>query len=368
MKLTLFLLLATRGFLTLRTFCSSQNNICISGWTDNGTSCFQISTKNDGWAAVAFGTVMAGSDMYAGWRNSSNGYTVANLEGQGHVQPRPYSVQNIQFLSELAQNVTTLSGMNFVFCLKNSAKVTSSSNYIFAYSASAPSSPNSISSTFNFHDDYGSFRADFTTSSKIANSIIVGSSSDDPIINTTNYVAVVTAHAALMWIAWILFSVTGIFTARFLKTMLPTLWFPVHRGLMVFGTGIFTAAGLIVIFLYKKPPHFSNSHENLGLAVIIFMVAEILLGWVIDKMYDAGRKTPPTRDQIHWWFGRLILLLSIINVQLGFSLFQEKFPGILANGLVVGNWIFISLAACGFLAAQFGGFIPKGAHVPVPGS
>ena len=354
----------------MSTFCNDQNYFCVTGWTDKSTSCFTITSKRLGWAGLGIGSSgMAGSDMYVGWKNSTQGYTIANLQGVGKVKPNPASVQNAYQSLPLNSSATPSSGIYFSFCLIDGKSVIANQRYVYAYSNGAPESPDSISAPFQIHDFSGSFTADFTgPSSTLSNAPVAEGSSQSPIIGTSNYIQIVLIHGVFMWMAWILFSIPAVFVARFLREKLGAAWFPVHRGLMFFGCGLFSMIGLIVIILFKRPPHFSSSsHEKLGLSIIVLMVAELILGWAIDKLYDAQRDGPPLHDQIHWWMGRLLLLLSIINVQLGFSQFQESFPGELNAGLVAGNWILIGLYIGAFLYAQFfwSGYTSAGTHIPI---
>ena len=353
------------------TFCSQNDYFCVTGSTDNSTSCFAISSKAKGWTALGVGSSqMAGADMYVGWKNSAGtGYTVANLDGRDRVQPLPFATSNVASVNGTA-TASTANGLSFTVCLKDNKKITKGQSFIFAYSFQTPSQPDSASSAFEFHDFYGTFSADFTTASGVSdNSSVVGG--NGPVVKTENYGQIAFVHGVLMWISWILFSTAGIFTARYLKAALPNHWFPIHKFLMGMGGVVVSLVAFIVIYLYKTPPHFVSNHEKIGITIVVMMIAEAILGWAIDQLYEPSRQSVPLRDQAHWWVGRCILLLAVINVQLGFDLFNEKkLDGGVGVGYVAGNWIVLGLF---FVAAlfmewrRFNGLDvdAHGAHVPI---
>jgi hypothetical protein len=324
------------------TFCSQNSIFCVTGWTDNSTTCLAVSSKVRGWAGLGIGSSqMAGSDMYVGWKNSSGiGYTVTNLRGVGREQPLAAASSNIASINNSAIAADRL---DFTFCLRDNSRITPDQSFIFAYSFQRPDNPDSTTSPFAIHDFFGTFRADFTTSSADSNNGSV-SGGAGPALTTENFGQIVLIHAWLMWIAWILFSCAGIFTARYLKSVFPDYWFPIHKFFMGIGSVLVSLIAFIILYLYKTPPHFSSTHEKIGLSILVFMIAEAVLGWIIDKLYDPARLFIPLRDKVHWWFGRSILVLAVINVQLGFDLFNEKkFNGGLGVGYVIGNWFVVGL-------------------------
>lgn len=369
--ISLNLLLLATEISSSATFCSQNDYFCVTGSTDNSTTtCFAISSKAKGWTALGVGSSqMDGADMYVGWKNSAGtGYTVANLDGRDRVQPLPFAKSNIASVNVTAPTTSAADGLAFTVCLKDNKKITKGQSFIFAYSFQTPSQPDSASSAFEFHDFYGSFSADFTTASGVSdNSSVVGG--NGPVVKTENYGQIAAVHGVLMWISWILFSTAGIFTARYLKAALPNHWFPIHKFFMGIGAVVVSLVSFIVIYLYKTPPHFVSSHEKIGISILVMMIAEAILGWAIDQLYEPSRQSVPLRDKAHWWVGRCILLLAVINVQLGFDLFNEKkLNGGVGVGYVAGNWIVLGLF---FVAAlfmewrRFNGLDAHGAHVPI---
>ncbi|KAJ3249904.1 hypothetical protein HK103_004297, partial [Boothiomyces macroporosus] len=120
---------------------------------------------------------MSGADVYIGWKNTTGGITLANLKSTGHSQPGVNSVQNA-WVVPLLSTPPTWSTLSFSFCrptvVSAGAAITRSVPYIYASCTTNPSTPNSISSRFNLHQNvFGSFNIDATTTN-LGNSIPSG--------------------------------------------------------------------------------------------------------------------------------------------------------------------------------------------------
>jgi hypothetical protein len=285
---------------------------------------------------------MNGADMYIGYKNSTGGYTISHRSSSGYNTPSAKSVQDAYSIATLSVGTSYVSsgGMSFSFCrptVSSSSTISANQNYIYAGSSSIPSSIDSVSSSFSVHSYMGSYSTDYTVNS--TTNTTETDSGNYPILTTTNYSVILTLHGALMWIAWIFCSMSGLFVARYLKGKLPIHWFRIHQLLMLCGTGLLTVVGCVLIFLYKTPPHFDSIHGKIGLAIFVVMICEIILGFVIDSLYDPDRTRPPTHDQVHWWTGRILVVLGIVNVQFGFSQFDEYYY--MSTALVICNWVFV---------------------------
>jgi sorbitol-specific phosphotransferase system component IIBC len=53
------------------------------------------------------------------------------------------------------------------------------------------------------------------------------------------------------------------------------------------------------------------------LVVFILAILQVFLGVVIDKLFEPGREAIPIQDIVHWWLGRLIFLLALVNIFIG---------------------------------------------------
>jgi uncharacterized membrane protein YhaH (DUF805 family) len=107
---------------------------------------------------------------------------------------------------------------------------------------------------------------------------------------------------------------------------------------------------VVLIVAVTVNDHFENAHQVIGLIIFIFAVLQTILGVVINHLFDANRSTLPWHDQLHWWLGRLVMLLAVINIFLGIELYGENesvlmglfgaFIVIVIGVFAVGQWKF----------------------------
>jgi len=118
----------------------------------------------------------------------------------------------------------------------------------------------------------------------------------------------------MMVIAFAFCASFGVFVARYLKDFY--WWFPLH--IFVQGFGVLLSFSSFIIALLMTPRHFSTLHSWFGLCVLCFTALAPALGLAAHIVYDHSRRDPPIwPDKIHWWVGRLTLVLSYITIFLG---------------------------------------------------
>ena len=96
------------------------------------------------------------------------------------------------------------------------------------------------------------------------------------------------------------------------------------------------------------------------MVVVISTLIQIGLGFVSNALWTPDRKSIPWWDKLHWWFGRLLFLLAIVNTYLGIREFHEF--GYLQKtyvGVTIGFWLFV---AGGFVALLWGQFVYGQVH------
>lgn len=308
------------------------------------------------WAGVGLGNGMANADFYVGWKNSTGGYIVSRRTSTGQRMPNPASSQvaNVIPLQVPAPAWATLA-FSFSRPIQADNTINENSPFIYAYSDSAPSTPDSIQSSFTIHKDFGSLPAvNFLSAKPIT---AVGSSGSNQAFVSSSpevYKQVLLAHGILFFIAWGLAPFAGIFIARYLKNRLGPVWFTLHQGLFVGVTGLLSVISFILIVLYKRPAHFDSTHTIIGLVVVIALIAQIALGYLINALFDPLRKSVPISDKIHWWLGRSLFVLGIANIYLGINEFD-------ALGYMDGSYapimvVYTLVIAAGFAALVYGQF------------
>ncbi|KAJ3360604.1 hypothetical protein HDU91_004473 [Kappamyces sp. JEL0680] len=343
-------------------FCAGSTNFCIvpGNGTKSGQSCFTVHCAAKGWCGFGIGSqTMAGADIYLGWTNTTGGVQLANVKGLGHDRPLPNSPQNAVLVA-LLDPKPTWSSISYSFC-RNSASpaITAGQRYIYAYSRNAPSGNlNSPSAVFVEHDDYNSFSVDFTSS---AGTVATGTSQGDSILQVSPGFTMETIsgiHGALMWIAWSLSPFVGIFVARYGKHALGHNWFIIHKWTMGGVTTVFTIISFVLIFLYRRQPHFSSlgggandAHVKMGLAVTIGCIVQSILGILSDKWFDPSRTSIPVVDKLHWWLGRSIFLLGLVNVYFGFLAYSNQ-GYVFQDYIMYLYWVIVGLGFLAFIYAE----------------
>ncbi|KAL2913505.1 hypothetical protein HK105_206965 [Polyrhizophydium stewartii] len=372
----------------LARYCDGTNSICVTAGTDlSGIAYFTVQCAATGWCAIGTGSRMAGSSMYMGWKNSTGGMTFSARQSGGHSMPS-YSPS-----SDIAQITTPpevpavpWAALTYSFKrpLAGGVTLSATSRFIYAWSSSAPSDPDSPSSSFSEHRSYGYItNLDVTTSappsvlpvvnvpggngtnsagtptppSQTNITIVTGGSPDTqsrPILTlpeNISYDMILRAHGIILVVAWLVCPAAGIFIARYLKFALGVWWFRLHVFFLFVGTGLLTIAGIVLIYLYKAPPHLENPHEILGFTVGIAMLLQIILGVVSDRLFDPKRTSTPIQDILHWWMGRIVVVLAIVNLFLGLNLYGQDYP--LDKGYLIALGVVVGVIALAFVAGQF---------------
>lgn len=90
----------------------------------------------------------------------------------------------------------------------------------------------------------------------------------------------------------------------------------------------------------------SNGHPILGTIIIALLLLQPVLGYVHHRIYTQ-RKEPTGWGVAHVWYGRLLILLAVINGGLGLQLSDNTVKGEIAYGVVAGVMFLLYLAVLG---------------------
>ncbi|KAJ3258967.1 hypothetical protein HK103_003108 [Boothiomyces macroporosus] len=285
-----------------------------------GQTCFTVHSAESGWAAIGVGSgSMSGADIYLGWKSSQGAISVGNFEGSGHVQPSANSVQNAQQVT-LLETSPSWAKLSFSFCRptaisSNGKSITPDQSYIYASCPDQPSGSSPSNLRFSQHaGTYGSFAIDFTST---ANTTVVGSTNNPFLFpsGSFSYQQIVALHGILMFIAWSVSPFIGIFIARYTKDLLGHNWYRLHVFFMGVGCGLFST--------FILPTSASS---------IMFLA---------NARWSPERTFIPWWDTLHWWFGRSLFLLGLVNVYLGLSLYDDNY--VLATWVTPVYWVVVVL-------------------------
>ncbi|KAJ3387339.1 hypothetical protein HDU84_000912 [Entophlyctis sp. JEL0112] len=281
---------------------------------------------------------MSGSTMFVGWLY--NGAAVVSQRAStGHTTPAYESGVFTAAATPADVAVPASAGCAFTIAVPASAGVvstTGATSLIYGIGSSAPTTPASASSAFPQHTAYGAFSLDVSQLGATTTGAAGAASAVD----------LVLLHAALMAVAWGVFPFAAIFVARHCKDALGHWWFVTHKYLFLVGVGGAMVAGLVCVELSLddgEARFSSSSHAVLG-AVIAFALypAQVALGFVSDRLFRADRAAVPWWDKLHWWMGRVIVIVALAEIQLGFNLYQDERG--LSIGVIAGFWAWVCVA------------------------
>lgn len=144
-------------------------SFCVYGVADGtGYIIFTIHSASAGWAAIGFGSQMAGSPMYVGWKNTAatQGYTISTSFATGQNLPKTDNIPQSAVIVSLNVAAPTWAKLAFSFkcpITSQGVTITASQNYIIAWSSKVPNNPALYSSKYSRHDGFYSFSdVDFT--------------------------------------------------------------------------------------------------------------------------------------------------------------------------------------------------------------
>ncbi|KAJ3358570.1 hypothetical protein HDU91_005181 [Kappamyces sp. JEL0680] len=181
-------------------YCAGSDTLCVSmNSTASGTSCFNVSSKADGWVGLGFGSIMAGADIYVAWRNAAGDLQIGNFQGNGPVQPTPRDSQKaILSMALLSSGTPSWAKFSYSFCRSDSlygAKVSSlTTPFIYAWEPSKPTGDSISTTTFSFHS--GGYDAFLFSPSTAGASI----NKSGGATNTASFISIVLALClSILW-------------------------------------------------------------------------------------------------------------------------------------------------------------------------
>ncbi|KAI9201844.1 uncharacterized protein BJ171DRAFT_570097 [Polychytrium aggregatum] len=366
--------------------------------------------NNLAYFAVGTGSSMKGSDIVVVWQNSDGSVVASFRHATGHSLPQPGDQSSIAVLQNDQPNQVAVPANTFVITVQVPSSWGSLGSFIWAYVSGSSPNTNDPTASFSQHSSrtrgtlsgglfvpQNSFAqangpppapsappastnsgAASASGSSVTASVspsagsasptrsssiqpnpaptatpTAGSGQDNSDDSQADPPDFTVVHGYLMGFAWMIACPAGILVAQFCKKSLDKWWFRLHQLFMFVGCGALCLTAFILIFYQKQVAgdyHFAYNdtglHGLLGLIITIAMLGQIILGIVIDRMYDKHRTSVPVRDKAHWHLGRLTTLLSIINIVLGCILYGVDPTIWLVIGLILAAWlvVFVLLA------------------------
>lgn len=153
------------------------------------------------------------------------------------------------------------------------------------------------------------------------------------------YKTIITAHAILAAITFLLVIPAAIFMARFYHRN-PRTALRFHIWLQILAVLLSTAAFILGFQAVGRERSLSNPHHGVGVALYTLVMVQAFGGSVIHRLEKGKERFKiPLKLMIHQWLGRLIALLGIVQVPLGLTLFGS--PKVLF--ILFAVWTFVLL-------------------------
>jgi len=167
---------------------------------------------------------------------------------------------------------------------------------------------------------------------------------------------IITAHAVLAALAFGFFFPVGGIMIRL--GSFPGLWI-VHGLFQMFGLVLYTAAFGIGIWMCRNFYTLNDAHPIIGIALFALLAFQPLLGFLHHVFFKRhGVRTIWSYG--HIWFGRIAIILGIVNGGLGLGL--AKRTGFMApsEGVVIGYSVIAGFFGLAYILAAIYGERKRG--------
>ncbi|CAG8591524.1 4109_t:CDS:2 [Paraglomus brasilianum] len=314
-------------------FCNKKLNYCftispaVSPLNDGKDYVeFRLEAPKDvGWAGVGIGQWMTNSYLIVAWPNSDGNVTVSQRIANDYYDGAVATSNQADLI--LDKEASGIQNGKFVAVIRRA--VTVETNTIqtdgkqwFVYAIGSTRPPNEYNVTLEQHepDHMG------------ATELIVGQGGQGI---TDKYL---TIHAIFMFLAWTVATPLAIFIVRFGRKALPKSWFRLHWGIQAFVTTTCIIIGFTFAVMALGGLQHEHAHHKLGYAIIVGFVMQLGLGVFHHVMFDKRRE----------WFGRLLFVFVLFQIELGLRLFSD-----VTMGWYVAYYVYLSTIIAVFLGFSF---------------
>ncbi|KAL8921979.1 MAG: hypothetical protein Q9208_005433 [Pyrenodesmia sp. 3 TL-2023] len=161
----------------------------------------------------------------------------------------------------------------------------------------------------------------------------------------SNIRQILIAHATLMGIAFVLLMPLGVFVVRLLSSPYTVRY---HASIQLLAYAVAIAGFGLGAYMATEFDAWtaSNGHPILGTVIVALLLLQPVLGYVHHRIY-VRRKEKTVWGVAHVWYGRVLILLAVINGGLGLQLSDNTVKGEIAYGVVAGVMFLLYLAVLG---------------------
>ncbi|KAK4178656.1 hypothetical protein QBC36DRAFT_99559 [Triangularia setosa] len=328
--------------------------------SNSGNIYFQLKAPTTyAWVALGTGSQMAGSNIFVMYQDGNGNLTISPRLGTAHSQPQWDQSSTAAQLTLLAGSGVADGMMTAnVACANceswNGGDMSlqgTSVPWISAWRTGSLASTNKGASISQHGgSDHTGFNIDLTTATInsdsnpfLASRNTVGGGSDGSGSGSPSGSNGITLARGNPNAATIL-AAHGIIGALVMAVLYPlgSLLMPLLGRWYVHGTWqvvtfclMWAAFGLGVQSAKDRNMLFTQSHTILGTVVIALFGIQPALGYIHHRQYVQTQSRGPV-SYVHIWFGRILMLLGIINGGLGLQLAQERNELVIAYSVVAG--------------------------------
>ncbi|KAK1730858.1 hypothetical protein CaCOL14_002942 [Colletotrichum acutatum] len=331
-----------------------------SSSSGSGNMYFQMSAPTSyQWISLGTGSSMSNANMFLMYADGNGNVTISPRTARGHNMPTLSSSTTLELLSGSGiVNGNMVANVRCTNCASWSSGSMSlnsaSSSWIAAWKSGSAINSASTSQSIQQHDEHTNFNLDltqatvqtdsnpFTTNSgNSGNGSGSGSGSGSGnggstsggggvVFNGGGGVSskVLLAHGIIMTIVFVaLYPIGAILMPLVGKWMAHAAWQSVAFLLMWagFGTG----------YAYARDNGylFAQTHTLLGTVVVALLAVQPFLGYAHHAYYKKFQ-TRGVISHVHVWFGRIVMVLGIINGGLGLELASSSRAYVIAYSVV----------------------------------
>ncbi|KAK6918219.1 Cytochrome b561/ferric reductase transmembrane [Dillenia turbinata] len=283
--------------------CQTCGRWCFGFWQytqsqDHVLTIIYAAPYTTGWVAMGISKdgMMPGSSAMVGWIDKEGNAIILQYHLRGIAVSQVIPNKGELPLTNVPPFVVIFkSRLYMAFQLKFDYHVTQE-RVVLAFSSKYPDHHR-----LTTHDDRTTILVDFSKASAPA---------------TPHFQNIKTSHGVLGTLGWGFLLPAGAIIARYLKHKDP-LWYYLHTCIQFIGFIIVLAAVVLGTKLYKETRAQVAGHRAIGIITLVLSVLQ-MMAFFLRPNKDA--KFRRHWNLYHHWFGRIALLLGVVNIVIGMQI------------------------------------------------
>ncbi|KAI3856501.1 hypothetical protein MKW92_047953 [Papaver armeniacum] len=258
----------------------------------------------NGWVGIGFSKdgTMVGSSAMVGWISKLGRAVIKQYYLRGYSKSEVIPNKGELPLTNIPPAIVVYGAKIYLaFQLKFDDRL-SEQPVILAFGSATP-----IHSKLSKHDDKTTIRFDFSRGIQAA------SSQNATAVKPPNIEKMKRSHGALALIGWGVMLPAGTMVARHYRHWVRK-WYYLHTFIQLIGFLIGLAAIVSGKVLYDRAHINFAAHRGIGIFVFVLTILQVLAFFVLP---DKDSKIRRYWNWYHHWFGRLILVMGVVNIGIG---------------------------------------------------